>query len=131
MTRRLVLVLLLAAVPLALALRPDAPARAAGADDMVLRVGDTFVVEGAPIGCQVVERSGRPTIDCRRAGRAAGTYMALFDARRVRVARFRSRDTASVVFSARHRGRARRCDRDANAGAARRCDRARKARRGP
>ncbi len=79
-------------------------------DTVVLRVGDTLTVEDAPIGCQVVERKGRPSVDCRRAGQLAGTYMTAFDARRARVARFRSDDTARVVFTARHRGAARRCD---------------------
>jgi hypothetical protein len=84
--------------------------RGGSGDAIVMRVGDTMQVEGAPIGCQVDRRDGRPVIDCRRAGKLAGTYTALFDERRVRVARFRSSDTARVVFTAKHRGATRECD---------------------
>jgi hypothetical protein len=105
----LVAVVLLGVATITLALRPSAPARADVAGAVVMRVGDTMQVEGAPIGCQVDERDGHPVIDCRRAGKLAGTYTALFDEHRVRVARFRSSETAQVVFKAKHRGRARRC----------------------
>lgn len=105
----LVSVVLVAFSALALALRGGALASADAPQAVVLRVGDTMTVENADIGCQVVERDGRPVIDCRRAGRHKGTYMTLFDDRRVRVARFRSQDTAKVVFTAKHRGKARRC----------------------
>jgi hypothetical protein len=74
-----------------------------------MRVGDVMEVEGAPIGCQVTRRDGRIVIDCRRAGRLAGTYGTLFDERRVRVTRFRSSDEAKVVFKAKHKGRSRKC----------------------
>src|SRR6187431_2765974 len=43
----------------------DAPA----ATTVALRAGDAMVVEGAPIGCQVIRRGGRLVIDCRRLGR--------------------------------------------------------------
>jgi len=98
---------------LGLGLREAASARGDAAQKVVMRVGDVMAVEGAPIGCQVARRDGRIVIDCRRAGRLAGTYGTLIDERRVRVARFRSSDTAKVVFTGKHRGRARRCDRDA------------------
>jgi hypothetical protein len=87
------------------------------AQTVVLGVGDVMEVEGAEIGCKVVRRDGRLVIDCRRAGSLAGTYGTLFDERRVRVARFKSSDTAKVVFKAKHRGSAKRCD-DAKAGQA-------------
>ena len=110
MTRFLLLSILVLALAVAgLALRGEGSARGSGAASVVLRVGDTMKVEGAPIGCQVTQRSGRVVVDCRRAGRLAGTYGTLLDERRVRVARFRSSDTAKVVFKARHRGEARRC----------------------
>lgn len=86
------------------------PARGNASQTVVLKVGDVMQVEGAPIGCRVGRRDGRLVIDCRRAGRLAGTYGTLFDERRVRVTRFKSSDTAKVVFKARHRGRAKRCD---------------------
>lgn len=106
MTRLALLALLLAgAAAAALGVR----SAAAESPTIVMRVGDTMQVEGAPIGCQVTRSGDRPMLDCRRGGRLAGTYGTLFDERRVRVARFRSSDTAEVVFKARHRGRARRC----------------------
>ena len=111
MMRSLLLaIVVLALVVLALALRGEGSARGDSATSVVLRVGDTMTVEGAPIGCQVTRRNGRVVIDCRRGGSLAGTYGTLLDERRVRVARFRSSDTARVVFKARHRGKARRCD---------------------
>jgi hypothetical protein len=93
------------------------PARGEAAQTVVLGAGDVMEVEGAPIGCKVARRDGRLVIDCRRAGRLAGTYGTLFDARRVRVTKFKSSDTAKVVFRAKHRGRARRCDDRASAAA--------------
>jgi len=92
---------------LALAARGGASAR--GDAGVILRVGDTMQVEGARIGCQVSERSGRPAIECRRTGKVAGTYTAIFDERRARIARFRSSDTAKIVFTAKHGGGARAC----------------------
>ena len=110
MTRYLLLsIVVLALVVLGLALHGEGSARGDSATSVVLRVGDTMSVEGAPIGCQVTRRSGRVVIDCRRGGSLAGTYGTLLDERRVRVARFRSSDAAKVVFKARHRGQARRC----------------------
>ena len=111
MTRSLLLSTVVLALAVAgLALREEESARGSSATDVVLRVGDTMKVEGAPIGCQVTQRNGRIMVDCRRAGRLAGTYGTLLDERRVRVARFQSSDTAKVVFKARHRGEAHRCD---------------------
>jgi hypothetical protein len=92
-------------------------ARGDSARTVVLGVGDVMEVEGAPIGCRVAQRDGRLMLDCRRAGRLSGTYGTLFDERRVRVTRFESSDTAKVVFKAKHRGRAKRCDRQASAAA--------------
>jgi hypothetical protein len=105
----LVAVVLLGVATIAMALRSSPSAHADAADSVVMRVGDTMQVEGAKIGCQVAKRDGRPVVDCRRAGKLEGTFTALFDERRVRVARFRSSDTARVVFTAKHRGQARKC----------------------
>jgi hypothetical protein len=117
MTRSMLIALaVLALTALALSLRGDVSAQGAAGQTVVMRVGDVMEVDGAPIGCKVVRRGDRITIDCRRAGRLAGTYGALFDERRVRVTRFQSSDTAKVVFKAKHRGDARRCD---DAGSAR------------
>ena len=120
MTRSLLITIaVLVLVLIGLSLRGEGSARGDSKQTVVMRVGDVMEVEGAPIGCQVARRSGRVVIDCRRAGRLAGTYGTLFDQRRVRVTRFRSSDTAEVVFKARHRGRARRCDSAAAARASR------------
>lgn len=111
MTRFLLLsIVVLAVAVVGLMLRGEGSARGESSTDVVLTVGDTMRVAGAPIGCQVIRRSGRVVVDCRRGGRLAGTYGTLLDERRVRVARFRSSDTAKVIFKARHRGKARRCD---------------------
>jgi hypothetical protein len=75
----------------------------------VLGIGDTMQIEGSSIGCQVSQRDGRAVVECRRAGRLKKSYTTLFDDRRARVARFRSSDTAEIVFTARHGGRARAC----------------------
>jgi hypothetical protein len=83
--------------------------------------GDTMEVEGAPVGCQVSRRDDRIALECRRAGKLKGTYVTIFDGRRVRVARFRSSDEAQVVFEARHRGRARMCGDAARASRAGAC----------
>jgi hypothetical protein len=118
MTRSLPITLaVLALAALGLSFRGEDAARGAAAETVVMRVGDVMQVEGAPIGCKVTSRGERVVIDCRRAGRLAGTYGALFDERRVRVTRFRSSDTAKVVFKAKHRGRAHRCDDAASASA--------------
>jgi hypothetical protein len=120
MTRSLLITIaVLALTALGLSLRGEGSARGDAGQTVVLRVGDVMEVDGAPIGCQVARRDGRVMIDCRRAGRLAGTYGTLFDERRVRVTRFRSSDTAKVVFKAKHRGRARRCDDAGKASASR------------
>jgi hypothetical protein len=117
MTRLLLLTTVALAVGLAaLALR-GGPARGDSARTVVMGVGDVMEVEGAEMGCRVDQRDGRRVIDCRRAGRLSGTYGTLFDERQVRVVRFKSSDTAKVVFKARHRGRAKRCDSRATAAA--------------
>ena len=119
MTRLLALTTLAMGLALAVLALQEGPARGDAAETVVLGVGDVMEVEGAPIGCRVARRDGRAVIDCRRAGKLAGTYGTLFDSRRVRVTRFKSSDTAKVVFKAKHRGSARRCDDGATAAAAR------------
>jgi hypothetical protein len=121
MTRALLLtVLVLGLAVLGLAVKGDDSARGGVLPggvlpEVVLHVGDVMTVDGAPIGCKIATRDGRPVIDCRRAGPLKGTYGTLFDEKRVRVVRFRSNDTAKVVYKARHGGKGRRCDRGARA----------------
>ena len=78
-------------------------------DGIVLRLGDRVTVDGEPLGCQVDRRGDQVVLDCRRAGRLAGTYGVFMGARTVRVARYRSSEEAKVVFTARHRGSSRTC----------------------
>jgi hypothetical protein len=106
----LIAVVLLSFVTLSLALNQGSSARADGQADVELRVGDTVKVEGGAVGCKVVRQGEGAGLDCRRAGRLAGTYGTMLDERRARVVRFKSSDTAQVVFTAKHRGASRRCD---------------------
>jgi hypothetical protein len=89
---------------------PGAPAPLPGApQQLVLEVGDTLRVDGAPMGCQVTRRGGRPVIECRRDGSLAGTYGTFMSERSVTVARFRSSRTAQTILTARHGGKWRAC----------------------
>ena len=69
---------------------------------VTVRAGDSVVVDGAGIGCQVNRRAGRVYIECGRTGDLAGTYMTLLGKRKVMVARLRSTSTAKVILTARH-----------------------------
>jgi hypothetical protein len=95
--------------PLPAPLPPIAPALPTEPQQLVLRVGDTLRVEGAPMGCQVTRREGRPVIECRRDGALAGTYGTFMSDRSVTVARFRSRRTAQTILTATHNGGWRAC----------------------
>ena len=106
----LLMIAVLTLAALGFSLRGEGSARGDAGRRVVMSVGDVMEVEGAPIGCQVARRDGRIVIDCRRGGRLRGTYGTLIGDRSVRVIRFRSSDTAEVVFKAKHRGRAHRCD---------------------
>ena len=109
-----------AQVPLPLPPTPPAtggpPAALPGVpQQLVLRVGDTLRVEGAPMGCQVTRRGGRAVIECRRDGSLAGTYGTFMSDRSLTVARFRSSRTAQTILTATHRGRWRACGATARA----------------
>ena len=80
-----------------------------GAAQRALSVGDSFVVPGAKIGCQVTRRGGSVLVECRRAGKAKGTYGTFISSKTVRVAKFQSSRTAQVVFTAKQRGKWRAC----------------------
>jgi hypothetical protein len=84
-------------------------AAATGPHQYVLRTGDTVQVEGAGLGCQATRRGGRPTIECRVAGRVEKTYGTFLTERTAKVARFRSAETAQTIFTAKHRGGFRTC----------------------
>ena len=99
-----------AQVPLPIPPLPGAPPAAPGVpQQLVLRVGDTLRVEGAPMGCQVTQRGGRPAIECRRDGTLKGTYGTFISDRSVTVARFRSSRTAQTILTATHGGGWRAC----------------------
>jgi hypothetical protein len=75
----------------------------------VLDVGDSFVVPGAKMGCEVTRRGSSVVVECRRAGKVKGTYGTFMSGKTVRVARFHSSRSAQVVFTARHGGKWRAC----------------------
>jgi hypothetical protein len=82
---------------------------------VTVRVGDTVLVDGARLGCQVNRRGGRVFIECGRAGDVGGTYMTLVGKRTVMVARLRSAKTAQVILTAKHGGGWRACGMKARA----------------
>jgi len=116
MTRILVVLLLISIMAFAAWLGSSQRASAAPSERAVVipvRLGDRIQVVDAPIGCQVVrmrELGRRITIDCRRAGRLAGTYGTLFTAREAALIQFKSRHTASRIVVATHNGSVRRCE---------------------
>jgi hypothetical protein len=100
-----------AAVTLAFAPRDDAGAQDPSIPEqpIVLKVGDRVTIDGREMGCRVARADGHAVMDCRRAGALKGTYGTLLSARRARVVQYRSNTVAKVVFTATHRGGARRC----------------------
>jgi hypothetical protein len=76
---------------------------------VTVRVGDSVVVDGVPIGCQVTRRGGRVFIECGRTGDVAGTYMTLVGRRTVKVAHLRSSGAAKIILTAKHGGGWRAC----------------------
>ena len=88
---------------------PPAAPTVPGAVQVALNLGDSFVVPGASIGCQVTRRGSETFIECRRDGAVKGTYSTLISKRAVTVARFRSSRTAQVLFSAKQGGDWRAC----------------------
>ena len=87
----------------------SAQAAAPQNEPVFLDVGDSFQIAGAPLGCKVIARSGGKSLDCRIAGRLAGSYGTLMSATRLNVVRFTSARLAKVVFTARQHGGFRVC----------------------
>jgi hypothetical protein len=109
MARRLTLLAVLTALIAAALVAPQDPAGApAGASrTLTLDIGDRIHVDGAGIGCRVTrlkDFGGQVFLDCRRAGRLAGTYATFLGKRQVHVVRFGEAQTGRIVFSARHKG---------------------------
>ena len=96
---------LLPGTPLPSTAEPSVP----GAVQRALSVGDSFVVPGASIGCEVTRRGSSVLVECRRAGRAKGSYGTFISSKTVRVAKFRSSQTAQVILTAKHGGKWRAC----------------------
>jgi hypothetical protein len=88
---------------------PGTPLPGAPSGQRALSVGDSFVVPGASIGCQVTRRGSAVFVECRRAGTAKGTYGTFISSRTVKVARFRSSRTAQVILTAKQGGKWRAC----------------------
>jgi hypothetical protein len=76
---------------------------------LVVNVGDTIQVAGAEVGCQVTDRDGRPTIECRRTTGLKGSYGTFIDERKATVARYVSGGKAQVIFTGKHSGAWRVC----------------------
>jgi hypothetical protein len=85
-------------------LPPVPPAPLPAPQQLLMRVGDTVRVEGADIGCQVAQNEGEVMFECRRLTNSAGTYGTFIGDKRALVARYRSSDTARVIFAAKQRG---------------------------
>jgi hypothetical protein len=79
------------------------------AKQLTVNPGDTIRVNGADVGCQVTERGGRPTIECRRVTSPKHSYGTFISERRAIVARYNSGAEAREVFRARHGGGWRAC----------------------
>ena len=91
----------------------DGRARAALEENVLLAPGDRVRVAGTPLGCRVTRlpRHGKQLfLDCRRAGRLAGTYGTYFGKNEVLVVRFLDSRRAKIVFRAEHREEAKTCD---------------------
>jgi hypothetical protein len=76
---------------------------------VMVEVGDTVQVSGAPLGCRVTAPRAVKTLDCRVAGPLAGSYGILMSSRRLQVVRFRTAHLAKVVFVADQHGAFRTC----------------------
>jgi hypothetical protein len=109
--RLVALIVLLLSIPLGPQIWRMHPAHAAASQNgpVFLDVGDSFQIVGAPVGCKVIERRGGKSLDCRIAGRLAGSYGTLMSAARVDVVRFTSGRVAKVVFTATQHGGFRVC----------------------
>jgi len=98
-----------AAATMAVAPHDGADAASSAQAPAVLKVGDRVSVQGQPIGCRIAVQDGETVVDCRRAGKLAGSYGTMLSARKATVVRYRSDTVAKVVYTATHGGGARRC----------------------
>src|SRR5439155_24931528 len=79
------------------------------AHQVTIHLGDSVMVDGVPIGCQVTRRNQRVVIECGRTGAVAGTYMAVVGKRTLKVAHLRSAKTAKIILTATNGGGWRAC----------------------
>ena len=69
---------------------------------VILRSGDSMVVDGVPIGCAVTTRSKQVVIECGRTDKVTGSYMSILGRRTLTVARMRSPDVGKTILTATH-----------------------------
>ena len=108
----LLLVLVLATLVAVAVARAGDRARDASDDVRRASLGDTVRVDGAPVGCRVTRLAhygNHVYLDCRRAGRLAGSYGTYFGERDVLVVKFVGPRKAKLVLRARHEGGVDRC----------------------
>jgi hypothetical protein len=87
-------------------------AQAAAEDVRRVALGDTVEVDGAPVGCRVTRLArygNRVFLDCRRAGRLAGSFGTYFGEKDVLVVKHVGPRKAKLVLRARHEGEVDRC----------------------
>jgi hypothetical protein len=87
-------------------------ATAAASEEFQATVGDTVLVDEAPVGCRVTRLArygNRVFLDCRRGGRLAGSLGAYFGEKDVLVVRFVGPRKAKTVLHARHEGGVAKC----------------------
>jgi hypothetical protein len=107
-----ILVLVLATLVAVVVARAGADAWAATDDVLSVSLGDVVQVDGAPVACRVTRLArygNRVFLDCRRAGRLAGSYGTYFGEREVLVVKFVGPRKAKTVLRARHESGVGRC----------------------
>jgi hypothetical protein len=67
-----------------------------------LALGDIARVNGTALGCAARLRSGYRQLDCRRFNPLVGTYGAILTMQGLKVVRYDTASTGTVVFTARH-----------------------------
>jgi hypothetical protein len=91
---------------LALVVLPAAGAYALGRAQsprvVSLATGDIARVDGTTVGCEAKRAAGFRELDCRRYSPLVGSYGALITMRGLRVVRYDTAHSATIVFTAKH-----------------------------
>jgi hypothetical protein len=103
--RRVVVVLSAAAVALPAAGAYAVGRSHAGAPVVPLAINDIAALNGTTLGCQAKIRAGVRELDCRKFRPLAGSYGAVLTMRGLKVLRYDTTSTATVVFTASHLNR--------------------------